>query len=441
MKVLVVGSGAREHALAWKLSQSPSVEALFVAPGNAGTASIATNLPINVNDLEGLAKAAEHLGIDLTMVGPEDPLARGIVDHFNACGLRIAGPDAAAARIEGSKVWAKELMTAAGVPTGASRRFTDLDAALDAIATGPIPVVIKASGLAAGKGVVVATTRHQAEDAVRWMLESGGLGDAGREILIEEFLSGREVSLLVLTDGETIYPLIPACDYKRVGEGDTGPNTGGMGTYAPVPVMPDAAIQQAIDELIRPVLEEMRSQRITYRGVLYAGLILTVEGPKVLEFNCRFGDPETEVVLPLLESDLAVLLDAAARGSLAEVPPPTWKTGACVGVVLASPGYPGSYPTGHPIHGLQDLAGDILAFHAGTGFDDAGDVVTRGGRVLTLVARGADFADARERVYQAVSQVTFEGAHFRGDIAAREVAQVPAEREEAHATVPVRFRA
>lgn len=441
MKVLVVGGGAREHALAWKLSQSPSVESLFVAPGNAGTASIATNLPINVHDLEGLAQAAEDYGIDFTMVGPEEPLARGIVDHFNARGLRIAGPDAAAARIESSKVWAKELLTAAGVPTGASRRFIDLDAALEEIAAGPLPVVIKASGLAAGKGVVVATTRQQADDAVRWMLETGGLGDAGREILIEEYLSGREVSLLILTDGETMYPLIPACDYKRVGEDDTGPNTGGMGTYAPVPVMSEGAIQKILDELIRPVLAEMRSRGITYRGVLYAGLILTAGGPKVLEFNCRFGDPETEVVLPLLDSDLAVLLDAAARGCLADVPPPAWKSGACVGVVLASPGYPGSYPTGHPIHGLQDLAGDILAFHAGTGFNGAGEVVTRGGRVLTLVARGTDFADARERVYQAVSQVTFEGAHYRRDIAAREVVPGPAERDDAHATVPVRSRA
>jgi phosphoribosylamine--glycine ligase len=300
--------------------------------------------------------------------------------------------------------------------------------------------VIKASGLAAGKGVVVATTRQQAEDAVRWMLEQGGLAEAGREILVEEYLSGREVSLLVLTDGETIYPLIPACDYKRVGEGDTGPNTGGMGTYAPVPAMPEDAVQKVLDDLIRPVLAEMRSREITYRGVLYAGLILTADGPKVLEFNCRFGDPETEVVLPLLESDLALLLDAAARGCLADVPPPAWKSGACVGVVLASPGYPGSYPTGHPIHGLPALAGDILAFHAGTAFSDTGDIVTRCGRVLTLVAVGADFGDARERVYQAVSQVTFEGAHFRPDIAAREVARVPAEHEAAHATGPVRSR-
>lgn len=441
MKVLVIGGGAREHALAWKLSQSPTVDALYVAPGNAGTASIATNLPINVNDLEGLARAVEEHAIEFTVVGPEDPLARGIVDYFRDRGLRIAGPDAAAARIESSKVWAKEIMEAAGVPTGASRRFTDLDAALEALVTEPLPVVIKASGLAAGKGVVVATTRQQVEDAVRWMLESGGLGDAGREILIEEYLSGREVSLLVLTDSETVYPLIPACDYKRVGEGDTGPNTGGMGTYAPVPVMPESAVQQAIDGLIRPVLAEMRSRGITYRGVLYAGLILTEDGPKVLEFNCRFGDPEAEVVLPLLESDLALLLDAAARGCLSDVPPPTWKSGACVGVVLASPGYPGSYPTGHVIHGLADLPDDILAFHAGTGFNDAGDVVTRGGRVLTLAAVGADFAEARERVYQAVSQVTFEGAHFRRDIAAREVVQAPGEDEEAHATVPVRTRA
>lgn len=420
MRVLVVGSGAREHALAWKLADSPRVEAVFVAPGNAGTSAIATNLPIHVTDLEALAGAAVEMRIDLTIVGPEDPLARGIVDLFQQRGLAISGPTAAAARIESSKAWAKEIMEAAGVPTGRASRFSDLTAALDAIYDAPLPIVVKASGLAAGKGVVVAETRTEAERAARAMLAEGAFGAAGQEILLEEFLTGQEVSLLVLTDGDTVYPLLPACDYKRVGEDDTGANTGGMGAYAPVPAVDAALVEDIVARIIWPTLGEMRARGIVYRGVLYAGLILTPQGPKVVEFNCRFGDPEAEVILPLLRGDLAALLAAVARGELALVPPPSWEPGACIGVVIASGGYPGTYQTGYPIHGLEALPGDVLAFHAGTGRDEAGRLVTHGGRVVTLVARGADFADARAHVYRAVARVSFTGMQLRSDIALRE---------------------
>ncbi|HET9014711.1 MAG TPA: phosphoribosylamine--glycine ligase [Thermomicrobiaceae bacterium] len=420
MRVLVVGSGAREHALAWKLVQSPRLEALFVAPGNAGTAAVGTNLPIAANEVEALADAAERHAIDLTVIGPEEPLARGIVDRFRERGRRVVGPTADAARIESSKVWAKEVMAAAGVATARSGRYTDLDAALDAVADAPLPIVVKASGLAAGKGVVVAETRGEAEQAVRSMLDEGALGEAGREILIEEYLSGREVSLLALTDGTTTYPLIPACDYKRAGEGDAGPNTGGMGAYAPVPAVDAGAGAGILHDVIEPTLAEIAHRGRRYQGVLYAGMILTSDGPKVLEFNCRFGDPEAEVILPLLDADLLDLLDATADGRLAAVAPPTWHAGTCVGVVLTSGGYPGAYQTGRVIHGLDRLPEDVVAFHAGTRREPDGTVVTSGGRVLTLVARGADFAAARRRVYEAAATVTFDGAAYRRDIAARE---------------------
>ena len=421
MRVLVVGGGAREHALAWKLSQSPGLEALFVAPGNAGTAEFAINLPVATNDIDGLTEAAERHRIDLTVIGPEEPLARGIVDRFTARGLRIVGPTAAAAGIESSKVWAKEIMAGAGVPTARATRFTDLAAALDVVADAALPLVVKASGLAAGKGVIVAETRHEAARAVRSMLADGALGEAGREILVEEYLTGHEVSLLALTDGETTYPLIPACDYKRIGEGDVGPNTGGMGAYAPVPAIDPGTADAILRQVIRPTLAELARRGHRYRGVLYAGLILTPDGPKVLEFNCRLGDPEAEVILPLLDADLLELMAAVADGRLGEVPAPAWHPGVCVGVVLASGGYPGAYQTGRVIEGLDRLPDGVLAFHAGTAQDAGGRVVTAGGRVLALVARGAGFDEARRRVYAAAGAVTFPGAYFRHDIAAREI--------------------
>lgn len=421
MKVLVVGSGAREHALVWKLAESPRVEAIFTAPGNAGTRQISTNLPITASDIDGLVRAAQAHQIDLTVVGPEDPLAAGLADAFIERGLAVFGPVAAAARIESSKTWAKDVMTSAHVPTARSECFHDLGAALDAVANSDPPLVIKADGLAAGKGVIVAESRMEAERAVRSMLSQGAFGAAGSEILIEEYLSGREVSVLALTDGHTIYPLLPACDYKRVHDDDLGPNTGGMGAYAPVPAVDSAMMSRILDEILAPTIAELSRRGITYRGVLYAGLMLTPSGPKVIEFNCRFGDPETEVVLPLLQDDLFPLLEATARGRLGELPEPRWLDGACVGVVLASGGYPLGYEKGFEIRGLDDLPGDVVAFHAGTACDARGRVVTSGGRVLALSARAGSFEVARARVYQAVMRVTFDKRQFRSDIAAREV--------------------
>ncbi len=342
-RVLVVGSGAREHALVWKLAQSPDVEALFVAPGNAGTAQIATNIPVAASDTDGLVAAARHERIDFTVVGPEDPLAAGLADAFIANDLAVFGPVADAARIESSKAWAKDVMESAGVPTAGSRRFTELDAALNAVFDVDLPVVVKADGLAAGKGVIVAETRADAEEAVRSMLSEGTFGSAGHEILIEDYLTGREVSVLALTDGETIYPLLPACDYKRANNDDEGPNTGGMGAYAPVPKVNEVMQRQILDKILAPTIDELRKRGITYRGVLYAGLMLSPNGPMVIEFNCRFGDPETEVVLPMMRDELLPYLVACANGTLGTLPAPGWHDGACVSVVLASGGYPLGY--------------------------------------------------------------------------------------------------
>ena len=421
MNILVVGGGAREHALVWKLAQSARVGAIFVAPGNAGTAQLATNLPIAVHDFAGLIAAARSHNIDLTVVGPEDPLAAGLADAFIAQELAIFGPIAAAARIESSKSWAKEIMHSAGVPTARSQRFRELQPALDAIYDADLPIVIKADGLAAGKGVIIALTRNDAEQAVRSMLSEHAFGSAGNEILIEEFLTGREVSVLALTDGETIYPLIPACDYKRALDGDLGLNSGGMGAYAPVPLVDDGLLSRIQREILAPTVAELNARGTVYRGVLYAGLVLTDSGPKVIEFNCRFGDPETEVVLPLLDSDLAVLLEACAHGTLGAVAAPRWHSGTCVAVVLASGGYPLAYRSGYEIQGLHRLQPEVLAFHAGTKCDADGRVVTSGGRVLALSACGANFAEARQRAYDAIDHITFKDRQFRTDIALREI--------------------
>ncbi len=422
-RVLVVGSGAREHALVWKLAQSPQVEAIFVAPGNAGTSRIATNLPIAATDTNALLSAVKRERIDFTVVGPEDPLADGLADAFIAHDLAVFGPVADAARIESSKTWAKELMQIAGVPTARSQRFTDLNEALDAVFDVELPVVIKADGLAAGKGVIVAETRADAEQAVRSMLGEGAFGSAGQEILIEDYMVGREVSVLALTDGETTYPLLPACDYKRALDDDQGLNTGGMGAYAPVPAADEALQRRVLDEIISPTIAELHKRGITYRGVLYAGLMLTDSGPMVIEFNCRFGDPETEVVLPMLREDLLPYLIACADGTLGSLPAPTWYDGACVSVVLASGGYPLGYHKGYEISGLSQFHDDVVAFHAGTSLDAAGRVVTSGGRVLAITARGVSMESARSRAYQAVDQVAFQDLHFRHDIALREVAK------------------
>lgn len=418
--VLVVGAGAREHALAWKLSQSPRAGEIIVAPGNAGTASVAMNMPVAVNDFDGLLKLIEDHQIGLTVVGPEDPLANGLADFLLERGHPVFGPVESGARIESSKSWAKEIMNARNVPTGAASTFDTLDAALDFLYDAPLPLVIKADGLAAGKGVVICSSREDAEETVRSMMGDRSFGSAGETVLIEEFLTGMEISLLVLTDGETAVPLLPACDYKPVGDGDSGLNTGGMGAYTRPALADSAFVNQVMAEIVQPVLDEMRRRGVEYRGVLYAGLIATSDGPKVIEFNCRFGDPEIQVILPLLESDLLEVCQAVASGKLGELPPLEWSPEESVGVVVAAGGYPGSYRSGDAIVGLDDLPERGLVFHAGTRFE-AGATVTAGGRVLTAVGRGPTRKDAADLAYQTAAAIHFDGAFYRKDIAAREI--------------------
>ncbi len=419
MRILVVGGGGREHALVWKLAQSPRVEALFCAPGNAGTATLAESVP--AMGLDEVVAAATRLRADLVVVGPEAPLAAGLADRLAAAGVPVCGPTAAAARIESSKAWAKEVMAQAGVPTARAVIVDDLDAATHALADFAFPMVVKADGLAGGKGVVIAGSHAEAEMALTSLLEDRALGAAGSRVVLEEHLTGHEVSVLALTDGETVLPLTPACDYKRAYDNDFGPNTGGMGAYAPVPVMDDTLLQVVLATILEPTVRALNDRGTPLRGVLYAGLMLTAEGPRVLEFNARFGDPETQVILPLLDADLAGLLAAVATGELATVPSPPAPTGAAVGVVLTAGGYPGHYQTGLPIEGLDDVPDDVLVFHAGTRNDDAGRILSTGGRVLTLVGGGTDLASARDRAYAGAAAISFQDVQFRRDIALREI--------------------
>jgi phosphoribosylamine--glycine ligase len=416
-RVLVVGNGGREHALLWKLTQSPAVGALFCAPGNAGTRALAETIPVRATDIAGLVRAASDHRIDLVVVGPEDPLAAGLVDALMAAGIPAFGPTAAAARIESSKAFAKEVMAAAVVPTGRTVVASDLPTALTALSSFALPVVLKADGLAAGKGVVICERRDEAVRFLTAMLDDRLLGDAGQTVLIEEFLSGPEVSVLSLTDGETIRSLAPSRDHKRAYDGDAGPNTGGMGVYAPLLDLDDATLARIHDEVLIPTVREMARRGTPFRGVLFTGLILTADGPKVLEYNARFGDPETQVALPLLTNDLYPLLAAVATGRLADVPAPEIRDGAAVGVVLASGGYPGPYPTGLPIAGLDAVSDDVTVFHAGTRLEPDGRIVTAGGRVLTVVGTGPDLATARDRAYAGADTITFDRRHLRRDIA------------------------
>ncbi len=421
-RVLIVGSGAREHTLAWKIAQSPHCAELIVAPGNAGTGAAFRNVPVNANDVGGIVALARAERIDLVIVGPEEPLARGLADALIAAGFPCFGPEQAGAQIESSKAWAKELLHQAHVATARADIYRELERALPALEEVRYPVVIKADGLAAGKGVTICATRREAEAAVRDSLAGGIFGAAGQTVLIEEYLTGDEVSVLALVDGETVVPLLPARDHKRVGDGDTGPNTGGMGAYAPTALVDDALRTQITATILQPTARALAARGITYRGVLYAGLILTADGPQVIEYNCRFGDPETQVILPLLDADLLTLCEATAHGRLASVANAVrWHDAACVGVVLASGGYPGNYPTGLPITGLDTLDRDALVFHAGTKRDDAGRTVTSGGRVLTVTAVAPTLHEARDMAYASAEHIRFDGVQYRSDIAAREL--------------------
>jgi len=419
VRVLVVGGGAREHALVWKLGSSASVDRIYAAPGNAGIAEEADCLPIAADDVAGIVDAVERERIDLTIVGPETPLVAGLVDELEARGRPAFGPSRAAARLEGSKAWARALCERHGIASPRSVIVTSLDEGVAALDAFDPPYVVKADGLSAGKGVVLADTRDAAVAALHAALVDLAFGRAGSTVVIEEHLTGREVSAFALSDGRHVVPLALAQDFKRVGDGDRGPNTGGMGAYSPVPFVDDATAERIWGGVVRRTIGAMAGEGVPYRGVLYAGLMVTDDGPKVLEFNCRFGDPETEVVIPRLRSDLAELALACAEGNLGTARA-AWAPEACVAVVMASGGYPGEYSTGAPITGLEEAARveGAVVLHAGTAVRD-GRVVTSGGRVLAVSALGSSIGQARTAAYEACSRISFEGAHYRRDIAER----------------------
>ena len=415
MNILVIGSGGREHALYWKLSESPQTEQIYAIPGNPG---MGASVAIVLDDHAAILRFVKEHEIGLVVVGPEVPLMNGLVDELEAAGIRAFGPRANAAEIEGSKSFAKDLMKKYGIPTARYEVFTAAEPARAYIRQEGAPIVVKADGLAAGKGVIVAMTEQEALDAVDAIMEDHSFGDAGARVVIEEFMEGEEASLLAFTDGTTIRPMISAQDHKRAYDGDRGPNTGGMGTYAPAPVMTPEMTERAVEEILKPTIAAMAKEGRVYRGCLYLGLMVTADGPKVVEFNARFGDPETQVVLPLLDSDLVAIMCACADGTLADVPI-RWKDGAAVCVVLASGGYPGHYEKGQEIHGLADAeAMGALVFHAGTAMKD-GRLVTNGGRVLGVVGRGADISSAVDAAYAAAAKISFKDAYYRKDIAHR----------------------
>jgi phosphoribosylamine---glycine ligase len=422
MKILVVGSGGREHALAWKLRQSPHTARLFCAPGNAGTSEIAENVPIPVTDLMSLAKFAKQNRVDLTVVGPDDPLAAGIVDLFTSEKLRAFGPDKSAARIESSKIFAKELMRAHRIPTADARTFSNSAEALDYCERVKFPIVVKADGLALGKGVVIAADADAARTTIDQMMNQERLGDSGRRIVIEEFLQGTECSLHALVDGKNYLLLESSRDHKRALDGDRGPNTGGMGAFSPANNWNKKSQSSFDSEIMKPLLHGLREEGVSFRGLLYPGLMITGDGPRVLEFNCRFGDPETQALLPRMKSDLLPLLEATIDGEIEQCAI-EWDPRAAVTVVLASGGYPGKYETGKTISGLEDAANleDVQIFHAGTK-RDGNEIKTAGGRVLAVTALGSDVEAARNRAYDAVSRISFENCHYRRDIALTAVA-------------------
>ncbi|TSJ49439.1 phosphoribosylamine--glycine ligase [Atlantibacter subterranea] len=426
MKVLVIGNGGREHALAWKAAQSPRVSTVFVAPGNAGTAlePALQNVAINATDIAGLLSFAQNEKIDLTIVGPEAPLVIGVVDAFRAAGLKIFGPTQGAAQLEGSKAFTKDFLARHNIPTAEYQNFTEVEPALAYIREKGAPIVIKADGLAAGKGVIVAMTLEEAESAAKDMLAGNAFGDAGHRIVVEEFLDGEEASFIVMVDGEHVEPMATSQDHKRVGDGDTGPNTGGMGAYSPAPVVTADVHQRTMERVIWPTVRGMAAEGNTYTGFLYAGLMIDKQGnPKVIEFNCRFGDPETQPIMLRLQSDLVELCLAACDGKLDEVQS-QWDARPSLGVVMAAGGYPADYRTGDEIHGLPlEEVADGKVFHAGTKLADDDRVLTNGGRVLCVTALGDSVAQAQQRACALMKDIHWDGSFSRSDIGYRAIAR------------------
>ncbi len=416
MRVLIIGGGGREHALAWKIGQSPKVDTVYCAPGNAGTGEVAENVDIAADDIDRLLEFALDKNIGLTVVGPEQPLVLGIVDRFREKGLRVFGPTAKAAEIEGSKVFSKDLMKKYGIPTAKYHASTSAQEALDYARKNEGPCVIKADGLAAGKGVIICKTSAEAVDAITSIMVDKNFGDAGATIVNEEFMEGQEVSLLAFTDGKTVLPLDSAQDHKAAYDGDTGPNTGGMGAYSPAPVFTEVLLKEVMETIMIPIVQAMEKEGRTYQGILYAGLMLTTDGPKVLEFNARFGDPETQPLLMRMQSDSVPLFEACIDGTL-DQEKVEWKPQTAVCVVMAAEGYPASYEKGKAIAGLKAAAklSDVMVFHAGTKLANE-NVVTSGGRVLGVTALGADTKSAIANAYQAVEQISWDGVHYRKDI-------------------------
>lgn len=418
MRVLVIGSGGREHALVWKLASSPRVEKVYCVPGNPGISKIAHCVQLDTNDNFAMIRFAVENKVDLTVVGPEAPLAKGIVDAFAKEGLKIFGPSKAAAQIEGSKAFAKDLMKKYNIPTAGFEVFTEAAAAKEYIKQHGAPVVVKADGLAAGKGVIVAMTLDEALNAIDAIMCDKAFGSAGSQVVVEDYLTGEEASLLAFTDGKTIVPMVAAQDHKRIYDGDKGPNTGGMGAYAPAPVVNDEIRQKVMTDVLKPIIAAMANEGCPYKGCLYAGLMITEDGPKVIEFNARFGDPETQVVLPLLESDLTVIMEACIDGTLCKTEV-EWQSGAAVCVVLAAQGYPSAYRKGDVINGIEQAEQQgALVFHAGTKLSD-GHIVTNGGRVLGVTAVASDLVNAIKKTYEAVNDIDFKDVQYRRDIAHR----------------------
>ncbi|WP_270168380.1 phosphoribosylamine--glycine ligase [Paenibacillus sp. SYP-B4298] len=417
MRILVIGGGGREHAIVWALKKSEKVSELYCAPGNAGIAQLAECVPIQVGQFEELIQFSVDHAIDLVVVGPDDPLADGIVDAFEAKQIPIFGPRKNAAEIEGSKIFMKDLLKKYAIPTAKYETFTDYEAAKSYLSAQQTPIVIKADGLAAGKGVTVAYSMEEAQQALADMMVNKVFGQSGDQVVIEEFLEGQEMSILAFVDGETVRPMVPAQDHKPVFDGDKGPNTGGMGTYTPLPHIPQAIIDDAIENIIKPTAKAMVSEGRPFRGVLFAGLMITKDGAKTIEFNARMGDPETQVVLPRLKTDLVDIILAALNGRLDQLDI-EWSDEAATCVILASEGYPASYPKGRAISGLEEAAAleGVLIFHAGTAASD-GQIVTNGGRVLGVVGVGKDTEASRERAYEAAKKIHFDGVHYRSDIA------------------------